>query len=254
VSDAIQTGDRILLRAADGKIHFLDATDGTARVPGLGVLKIDQLLGKTWGSTLRIGGEEFRILRPNLADHIENVERGAQIITAKDASRILLECGLRAGSRIVEAGVGSGALTIVLANAVAPNGRVHAYDIRDDHLKNGQRNVKAAGLASVCDFQVGDVTKSIPHTELDAIILDLPEPELCVDHAFHALAHSGVLACYSPMVSQVERSVRAMRTAGFIDVRSLELLERAWKVGERGSRPETNMLAHTGFLTFARKP
>jgi tRNA (adenine57-N1/adenine58-N1)-methyltransferase len=254
VPDTILKGDSILLRSKDGTTHLVTAQDGTARVPGLGVLKIGELVGRAWGSLLRVGSEEFHVLRPHLMDHLARLERGAQIITPKDSARIVLECGLRAGHRVLEAGVGSGALTLVLANAVAPTGRVYAYDIREDHLKQGQRNVAAAGLSGSVEFAIGDATKAMPQRDLDGVVLDLPEPELCVEHAANALTHSGVLATYSPLTIQVERTVRAMRMAGFIDLKSLELIERPWKIGERGSRPETTMLGHTGFLTFGRKP
>lgn len=250
----ISAGDRMLLRSSDGHDYVVEARDETARVAGLGVLKLGELLGKPWGSKMRIGGEEFQALRPILTDHLALLDRGAQIVLPKDAARIVLECGLHDGSRLVEAGVGSGALTMALAHAVAPQGRVYAYDRREDHLKQGRRNVAAAGLEAVVEFRVGDVGEAIPESDLDAVVLDLPEPEQVVKNAWKALRPSGVFASYSPLVSQVERTVLALRECRFLDVRALELLERAWVIGERGSRPETNMLAHTGFLTFARRP
>lgn len=250
----IAPGDRLLLRSSDGRGYLVEARNETARLPGLGVLQLGELLGKPWGSTIQVGGERFQALRPILTDHLSLLERGAQIVLPKDAARIVLECGLQDGRRVVEAGVGSGALTIALAHAVAPGGRVHAYDLREDHLKQGRRNVAAAGLDAVVEFKVGDVGEAFPETELDAVVLDLPEPEKVVPNAWTALRPSGVFASYSPLVSQVERTVQALRSAGFLDVRTLELLERSWVIGERGSRPETTMLAHTGFLTFARRP
>jgi tRNA (adenine57-N1/adenine58-N1)-methyltransferase catalytic subunit len=252
VDERPQNGERVLLRDPKGKTHLVTVGDGVQRLPGLGVIDHEKLANATWGSSVRFGAEDFLLLRPTLIDHLERLDRGAQIITAKDAARIVLECGLHAGSRVAEAGVGSGALTLVLAHAVAPAGRVYAYDVREDHLKLGRRNVTNAGLDGVVEFNLGDIADAAA-SSLDAFVLDLPEPAAVVPTAARALRHSGIFASYSPQVSQVETTVRALRAANFLDIRTIELLERGWQVGERGSRPETNMLGHTGFLTFARK-
>lgn len=252
VTGAIAGGDRVLLRNRAGKDWIVEAQSGTVRVPNLGVLRLGDLIGKPWGATVALAGEDYRLLRPLITDHVDRLERGAQIILAKDAARIVLECSLHSGSRVAEAGVGSGALTMVLAHAVAPQGRVFAYDVREDHLDQGRRNVARAGLSAHVEFRVGDVGNGFQETDLDAVVLDLPEPEKVISHAKRALRAGGAIACYNPLVSQVERAVAALSAEGFLDVRALELLERPWKVGERGSRPETTMLAHTGFLVFAR--
>lgn len=249
----IQAGERILLRNAEGKDWIVEAQSGTVRIPNLGVLRLGDVLGKEFGATLELAGQRYHLVRPLITDHLARLERGAQIITPKDAARIVLECGLHSGSRVAEAGVGSGALTMVLAHAVAPGGRVHAYDIREDHLDQGRRNVERAGLRDMVEFSVRDVGTGFRETDLDAVVLDLPEPERVIPHARTALRVGGAIACYNPLVSQVERAHAALAASGFIGLRVLEILERAWKVGERGSRPETTMLAHTGFLVFARR-
>ena len=250
----IATGDDVLLWSRDGAFRIIRVEPGTARVPGLGVLNFNDLAGRPWGSTWKLADREYRLLRPTLSDRVALIDRGAQIITPKDSARIVFECGLRNGSRIVEAGVGSGALTLCLANAVGREGRVYAYDIRDDHLRHGRKNLEAAALSDVVEFKVGDVTKKIEETGLDAAVFDLPEPDQCVDTAWNALSPSGVFAAYSPLVSQVEKTVHALRAKGYLGIRALELLERPWTIGDRGSRPETTMLGHTGFLVFARRP
>ena len=250
----IQAGDEVVLWADDRPQRIVRVESGTVRVPGLGVLRLGDLIGKPWGSEWKLGDQSYRLLRPTVVDRATLVVRGAQIVLPKDASRIVYECGLHAGSRVVEAGVGSGALTIALAHAVAPAGRVYAYDVREDHLLNGKKNVEAAGLGSCVEFRIGDVATSIQERDLDATVFDLPEPERCVEPAWEALRPSGVFAAYSPLVVQMERTAQALRAKGFVAVRALELLERPWIIHERGSRPDTNMLAHTGFLVFARRP
>lgn len=254
MADAIQTGDVVLLLGPDGERHIVKATAETKRVEGLGVIRLVDLAGKPWGGTLALGPQSFRLVRPTLTDHLRLLERKAQIVLAKDASRIVLETGVHAGSRVVEAGVGSGSLTLVLAHAVAPTGRVYAYDLRPDHLDVGRRNLERADLAGVVEFAQGDVARDVRQEDVDAFVLDVPEPQAGVAAAWSALRSGGVFAAYSPIVAQVEGVVKELRARGFVDVRPLETLERGWVVHERGSRPETNMLAHTGFLTFARHP
>lgn len=225
----------------------------TKRVPGLGVVRLSEFEGKAWGSEVRLGATRYHLTSPTLSDHVRLIERKAQIILAKDASRIVYECGLRSGSRVAEAGVGSGALTLVLANAVAPAGRVFAFDVRPDHLQLGRRNVEKANMAGVVTFVPGDIATSLTERDLDAMALDVPDPERIVNAAWESLRSGGMFACYTPLVVQMETATHALRTRGFLEVRSLETLERGWTVHDRGSRPDTTMLAHTGFLTFARR-
>jgi tRNA (adenine57-N1/adenine58-N1)-methyltransferase catalytic subunit len=250
---SIRTGDDVLLWSSDGPYRILRAEEGTVRVPGLGVLKLGDLLGREWGSRWKLADKEYVLLSPILADRVALIDRGAQIVTPKDSARIVFEAGLGAGAKVIEAGVGSGALTLALASAVAPDGKVFTCDIREDHLRHGKRNVEAAGLSAVVEFHVADATKSLPQDGVDATVFDLPEPELCVAPATKALRTGGVFVAYSPLVSQVEKTVQALRKAGYLGIRAFELLERPWVIGERGSRPETTMLGHTGFLVVARR-
>lgn len=249
----IRAGETVLLLGPDGERHVVRSANAPARVAGLGVVDSASFVGRNWGDAVTLGLREYVLTRPVLADHLRRAERKAQIILPKDAARILLETGLGAGDRVVEAGVGSGALTVVLAHAVAPNGRVHAYDLREDHLAVGRRNLEAAGLAHVVELKVGDVRQGVGERDVDAFVLDVPDPEAAIDAAQNALRPGGVLAVYVPLVGQLEKAVAAARAHGFLDVRALELLERAWVVHDRGSRPDFDMLGHTGFLLFARR-
>lgn len=254
MASPIREHDWVLLYAPPDERHLVQVVSETKRVAGLGVLHLKALIGKPWGDRHRVGTKEYLLLRPLVTDHLALLERRAQIILPKDAARILFETSLGAGSRVVEAGVGSGALTLSLAHAVGPTGKVYAYDNREDHLEVGRRNLERAGLVDRVEFHLGDVTKDVRETDVDAFILDLPNPEAGIEQAWTSLRSSGVFAAYSPLVTQVEATVRALRVQGFLEVRSLELLERGWTIHDRGSRPDTNMLAHTGFLTFARRP
>lgn len=251
--DEIGAGETVLLLAPDGKRHVVLTAAKPQRIAGLGVLATNALVGKAWGSKLKLGRQEYLLTRPALVDYVASLERGPQIITPKDAARILFETGVHAGSRVIEGGVGSGALTVALAHAVTPGGRVYAYDNRKDHLDLARANLERASLGSVVEFRLGDARRDLKETDVDAVVLDLPDPEAAVAAAHKALRPGGVLAVYVPLVDQVQRAVAALRGLSFVDIRSLELLERSWTFHERGARPDFDMLGHTGFLTFARR-
>lgn len=239
-------GGRVLVRAGD-------APGAVQKIANLGVVDLGKLAGLPWGSVFSFANKRFHLIPPTTPDLLKGFARKAQVILPKDASRIVFECGLRSGMRVVEAGIGSAFLTATLAQAVAPSGRVHTFELREDFAAWGRNNLRTAGLEGLVDLTVHDITTGIPLTGVDAVILDMPTPAEVVPHARRALRQGGTFCSYSPMVSQVESTHRALQEGGFIEVRTLELLEREWEVTERGSRPATQMLGHTAFLTFARR-
>jgi tRNA (adenine57-N1/adenine58-N1)-methyltransferase len=167
---------------------------------------------------------------------------------------LLYLAGVGPGSHVAEAGSGSGALTTVLAYAVGTEGRVVSYDRRAEFLEVARRNVAAAGLDGRVEFCERDVQVSgIDGGPFDAVVLDLPEPWSVIPSVRTGLRAGGRVAVYTPTYHQLERAVRALRTERFGEIRSLELLERALHVGDGGTRPDFDMLGHTGFLSGARK-
>jgi protein-L-isoaspartate O-methyltransferase len=154
---------------------------------------------------------------------------------------------------VLEAGVGSGSLTTALASIVAPTGNVVSYDIREDFIEHAMKNLKTTGLEKYVKILEKDVTKGISEKNLDAIILDIPNPWDAVGHTYKSLKVGGYLCCYSPLVSQLELTVKEMRKHSFIEIKTFENIQRDKIIGERGTRPRLNMLGHTGYLTFARK-
>jgi tRNA (adenine57-N1/adenine58-N1)-methyltransferase len=194
------------------------------------------------------------VLRPSLPDLFGQLRRKAQIVTPKDAAYLVYLTGVGPGRRVAEAGSGSGALTTVLAYVVGSSGHVYSFDRRRDFLEVARGNVTAAGLGDRVDFAERDVgVEGFGVQGLDAVVLDLPEPWTATSPAKEALRAGGYLATYTPTYNQLERSVRALRDAAFEEVRSVELLERSLHVGEGGTRPEFEMLGHTGFLSVGRK-
>ena len=255
MEETVEKGSRIILLSEGGVKIPVPAGSGTKKVEGLGVLDTAGLVGRALGSVVTLGNRRYIVLRPSVLDKIEVLRRKAQIVLPKDSAHIIMHCDISAGKRVVEAGSGTGALTVALANAVRPGGRVHSYDIRPEFLKVARENIKLAELEEVCDFKEGDLCapSGIKESGVDAVVLDLPEPWRALDNAWEALRPCGHLACYSPTVNQVEQTVRALYERKFIEVYSLETLQREMTVVEKGIRPSFDMLGHSGYLTFARK-
>ncbi len=261
MNDTIAAGDRVLLLdPANGERFLIDVDDGGARkIRGLGVVDPGRLAGQAWGTVTHVGAKRVALLRPSLPDLVATLRRKAQIITPKDASRIVYELGLGPGDRVLESGIGSGGTTLPLLWAVAPGGRVVAQELREDFAQWATRNAENAGLADGLEAFVGDLTQGVAAGvadlgPYDAVLLDQPEPWLAVPHVAtpDLLVPGARLAAYTPQVSQMEQTVQALEAAGFVDVRAMELIERGWKVGARGSRPSFDGLGHTGFLVFGR--
>ena len=250
----VSEGDRVLLLSEDGGEKLLVKADRVLhKVKGLGVVDTGALIGKGWGSSVDLGGKLWFLVRPSIRDAVETMERGAQIITPKDAALIAMYCDVHAGSRVLEAGTGSGALTMVLAGLVAPSGKVVSYDNRKEHQAVAARNLERSGLAAYVELKEGDISKPLPERDMDAVVLDITTPWEAVPTVKACLRPSGHLASYSPTTNQVEMTVRYLREAGFRDIVSMELMLRHMVVGELGIRPAFDMLGHTGYLTFARK-
>ena len=250
----IAEGETVLLRRRGGESFLLKALRGAQSLPGLGVVDLTPAIGAPAGSEIGWAGVRYRVLRPALPDLSGQLHRKAQIILPKDASTLAYLTGVGPGRRVAEAGSGSGALTLVLAYLVGSTGRVYSFDRRPDFLGIAKANLELAGLSGRVEFAERDVTAlGFGETELDAILLDLPEPWGALPAARTALRAGGFVGTYTPTYNQLERTVRTLRELEFEEVRSVEILERPLHVGEGGTRPEFEMLGHTGFLSVGRK-
>jgi tRNA (adenine57-N1/adenine58-N1)-methyltransferase len=247
-------GEPVLVRRREGESYLLTLKATPQSVEGVGVIDLSSQIGAKPGGTIDWAGATYRILRPSLADLLRQLRRRAQIITPKDAQQLLYLAQVGPGAHVAEAGAGSGALTVVLSHAVGPAGHVTSYDRRGDFLDVARRNVAHAGFTDRVRFVERDVTADgFDESGLDGIVLDVPEPWGVLEAAHSALALGGAVATYTPTYNQLERTVRTLRTLGFEEVRSVELLERTLHVGDGGTRPEFDMLGHTAFLTGARR-
>jgi tRNA (adenine57-N1/adenine58-N1)-methyltransferase len=245
--------ETIVLIDESYKRYFVNTQDKTDKIRGIGVFDPKILVGKEFGKQVEIGSKKFWILRPSVMDKLVGLKRRAQIILPKDIAHIILYCSIQSGYNVLEAGVGSGSLTTAVASIVAPNGRVISYDTRKDFIEHAEKNLKTNGLDKYVKILEIDVTKGISEKNLDAIILDIPNPWDAVDHAYKSLKVGGYLCCYSPLISQLEKTVEEMRNHNFIEIKTFENIQREMIIGERGTRPSFDMLGHTGYLTFARK-
>jgi tRNA (adenine57-N1/adenine58-N1)-methyltransferase catalytic subunit len=254
VEDAWHEGETVALKVAGSPAVLVALARGPVRIGEDGVIDLSGQIGAAPGGAVTWLGKQYRVVRPSLADQFSALHRGAQIVTPKDAIELLFLAGVAPGARVAEAGSGSGALTIALAHAVGPSGHVVSYDRRRDFLDAARANVARAGYADRVTFRERDVARDgLDVTGQGSIVLDLPEPWAVLASVRDALLPGGYVATYSPTYNQLERTVQALRSAGFDEVRALELLERALHVGDGGTRPAFEMLGHTGFLAAGRR-
>lgn len=247
-------GERVLLIDSKRRRHLITLAEDGAFHSHAGVLSHSQLIGSDEGITVRTTmGQRFTAVRPTLNEYVLEMPRGAQVIYPKDLGPILILADIFPGARILESGVGSGALTTALLRAIGPTGHVTGYEIRDDFAQRARRNVEAfLGPDQPLSVEVRDVYQGIDEHDLDRVLLDLPEPWLVVDHAAKALRPGGILLSYLPTIIQVGRLREALAESAFGMEESLEVLQRSWHVEGQSIRPDHRMVAHTGFLTHAR--
>ena len=187
-------------------------------------------------------------------DFFRKMRRGPQIITIKDMALISAFTGIHSGCRVVDAGAGSGFLAAYLGNLVRPNGWVVSYEKRNDHFLIASRNMERAGLSEVVTIKEKDISEGIDENELDLITLDMPDTSMMVAIAFDALKPGGWLVSYVPGIEQMRMFALKCERAGFRRIENFESMLRSMLVKERGTRPQTKGLLHTGYLSFAQKP
>jgi len=250
----IKSGDYVLLISRDDKTFLIKAVEGHEFGTHLGTIPHDALIGRSYGEVVNTHlGKPFALMEPTLTDRVMKIKRRTQIIYPKDSGMIVLKTGLKNGMRVVECGTGSGGLTIVLASMVAPDGKVYTYDRREDFMELAKANVAEAGLSEFVEFKQREVTEGFDEEDVDVVMLDLPSPWEGVPAAAGAIRGGGRLASLSPTYNQVEKMAVSLEAAGFLYIETLELLVRRILARPNKTRPADRMIAHTGFLTFARK-
>jgi tRNA (adenine57-N1/adenine58-N1)-methyltransferase len=260
----VVTGDRSVLRAQDAVV-LIDRKErlylrvlragGRMKVRGAPI-PCDSVIGLPEGSVVESpAGEQLLVLRPTYAQLIPNLPRRAQPIYPKDVGPILLWGDIGPGMQVVEVGTGPGALTLALLRAVGPTGRLVSYEAREEFAALAQENVaRFHGPAPNWTLRVGDAFAGLVERDVDRLVVDLAEPWLLLDVVAAALRAGGVLTAFLPTALQLKQLADGMRAhGGFGAVETLETLTRFWHVRDRSVRPTHRMVAHTGFLVFARR-
>jgi tRNA (adenine57-N1/adenine58-N1)-methyltransferase len=221
-----------------------------------GKIAVEEIIGREEGMVIRSSvNEPFVVFRPTLPQLIPNLPRSAQVIYPKDIGAILLWADIFPGARVIEAGVGAGALSMALLRALGKEGRLVSYELREDFAELARKNVsRYFGAAPDWTIKLGDVAAELNETDIDRVILDLPEPWQVIERAWQALRPGGILLAYLPTVLQVKSLVDALRAdRRFACLETSENLMRFWHFKGMSARPQHRMVAHTGFLTSARR-
>jgi tRNA (adenine57-N1/adenine58-N1)-methyltransferase len=251
VNRPFAAGDRALLFDSKQRRYLVTLADGGEFHTHAGFVRHEQIIGAPEGTVVRsTAGARYTAVRPTLADFVLKMPRGAQVIYPKDLGPLLILADVFPGARVLEAGVGSGALSMTLVRAGAD---VTGYELREDFAAKATANVTAfLGATDRYRVEVRDVYDGIEETGLDRVVLDLPEPWRVVKAAEAALSPGGTIVAYLPTIGQVSQLRAALDESRFAMAETLEVLQRSWHVQGASVRPDHRMVAHTGFLTHAR--
>ncbi len=253
----LRAGERITLTDGKGRRHSVLLAAGGRFHTTKGAVEHDELIGGPEGVVVTsVGGTQYLAMRPLLNEYTVTMPRGAAVIYPKDAAQILMGTDIFPGARVVEAGVGSGALTCNLLRAIGPTGRLTSYERRDDFAVIARRNVEnfLGGPHPAWDLVVSDLVESLTPEPVDRVILDMLAPWECIDAIAEVLVPGGVICCYLATTTQLARTVETLRVhGGFTEPEATESLVRAWHAEGLAVRPRHDMVGHTGFLVTARR-
>ncbi len=247
-------GDLVLLLDSKGRRYLVTLESGREFHSHAGYIPHDDIIGAPDGATVKsTRGGEYVVLRPTLSDFVLKMPRGAQVIYPKDLGPLLMIADISPGVRVLESGVGSGALSMAMLRAGAD---IVGYELREDFANRARGNVErflGPEMAARYRVELRDCYEGIDERNVDRVVLDLPEPWQVVPHAVEALRPGGIIVAYSPSVVQVMQFREALERHDFLLPETLEVMNRGWHVEGAAVRPDHRMVAHTGFLTSARR-
>lgn len=253
MSPTFATGEQVLLIDTKKRRYLLTLTEGEEFHSHSGIVGHDAVIGSFEGTAFRsTHGMTYTAVRPTLADFVLKMPRGAQVIYPKDLGPILILADIFPGARVLESGVGSGALSMTLVRAGAD---IVGYELREDFAARAAKNVAAfLGDDVLARYRVEhrDCYEGIDETDLDRVVLDLPEPWEVVKHAARALHPGGIFLAYTPQITQAAQLRETLGESAFGMAETVEVLQRGWHIEGQSVRPDHRMVAHTGFLTHAR--
>ena len=250
-------GDVIVLVDKVGRRHRVRLRSGDRHSIHSGAIQHDDLIGRPEGVVVTTQmGARLLAVRPTFAEQVTGRRRQTQPIYPKDLGAILVGADVFPGARVLEAGTGTGALTMAALRAVGPDGSVVSYEAREEFLEAAKRAIAdtMGEIPANLTLKLGDVYQGVDETNMDRVLLDLPEPWQAVGAIRAALRPGAIVFAHCPNVSQVQRFFDCLREVrGFGMLEAYEVLQRGWTVRGRSMRPSHRMVAHTGFLCFARR-
>ena len=253
----LQPGEWIRLTDTKGRRHNIQLVEGKQFFTNRGSIDHDDLIGRPEGfSITSTAGGEYLVFRPLLNEFVVSMPRQAAVVYPKDAAQIVAMADIFPGARVVEAGVGSGALTCSLLRAVGPGGQVSSYERRQEFADQSVQNVDQFfdGRHPAWKLTVGDLVESLDDEDVDRVILDMLAPWECVDRVAEALTPGGLVCAYVATTTQLGKTVETLRAhGGFTEPQPWESLVRDWHVEGLSIRPGHKMIGHTGFLVTARR-
>jgi tRNA (adenine57-N1/adenine58-N1)-methyltransferase catalytic subunit len=250
-----EPGDKALLIDSSGRRYLITLAEAGAFHFHRGIVQHDDIIGHPDGVTVRATtGATLRALYPTYADYVLKMPRGAQVIYPKDVAMILVQGDIYPGATVLEAGIGSGALTMALLRAVGESGRVIAYEVREDFAGRAHANIEGFGMkTSNLEIHLGSVYEQVGLDTVDRVVLDLAEPWRALPQLVGVLRSGGILACFLPTILQVHQlTLELQADPRWTSVSTVEALTRTWHIEGRSVRPNHRMVAHTGFITVAR--
>jgi tRNA (adenine57-N1/adenine58-N1)-methyltransferase len=257
IDRSFKYGDRVQLTDAKGKLYSITLAQGSEWHTHKGMLKHDEIVGLPEGSIVATNQDlKFQAFRPLLADYVLSMPRGATIVYPKDAAMILGVADIKPGIRVLEAGVGSGALSISLLRAIGEEGVLHSVEIREDFAEISEKNVSSYfdGKPTNWKLTIGALQDQIFEADFDRVVLDMLSPWECLEVASKALVPGGVFMAYVATTTQLSKIAEAIKDSGnFTEPESSESIVRGWHHEGLAVRPQHRMIGHTGFLIFARR-
>ncbi len=256
INDRISEGVDVCVYMDKRRKWIVKVSPGKVFGSDRGIVKMDDFIGREWGSEIELstGGRAY-LFRPLLIDYLEKgFKRRTQVLYPKDIGLIVLLLDISPGKKVLEAGLGSGFMTSVIANLVRPDGKVVAYEIRQDFVEVALANLRRIGLDKYVEIRLKDIKLGVPEKRFfDAAILDLPDPWDVLDIVYNALKPSSPVVFFLPTISQVDKLLTKIIEHGkFKDIRCYETILREYRVMPGALRPETRMTGHTGYIVFSR--
>lgn len=249
----LKEGDPVVVWIDTKRVYLIKLDKEKRLDTDKGVIFHKDLIGLEYGSSITLStGVKAYLLKPTIHDlYSKGLKRPSQVLYPKDIGYILISAGIGQISKVVEAGTGSGFLTIALA--LSSNAKIYTYDIREDMLKVAKFNAKILGVEDRIVFKLKDIREGVDEKDVDAVFLDMPDPWNAIPKVYESLVPSAALIVFVPTVNQIEKTYFAMKNSGIIDIHVEEIILREYQVKENAVRPKNVGIMHTGFIIRGRK-